>query len=273
MIDRIELKASFQDTQRRIKEDPVLAERTAAAQAGTLLYLADYRAINPRIKTDSPDIQVADDTTFHCAQAYAAEGCRTAVLNFANAYSPGGGVANGAMAQEECLCRSSNLYNTLTIPYLLKNYYKWNARNTGDMGTDAVIWSPGITVFKTDDPLPREMEPWFQADVLTSAAPYINPDKKKPVPEEKLRAVLTGRIRNILEVAAAQDADVLVLGAFGCGVFNNPPALVADIFREFLVSRAYGRYFRKILFAIPDRPGNPNFRVFEEAFSSGDRCL
>ena len=86
-------------------------------------------------------------------------------------------------------------------------------------------------------------------------------------------ALLTGRIRNILEVAAAQDADILVLGAFGCGAFNNPPALVADVFRGFLVSREYGRYFRKVLFAIPDRPGNPNFRVFEEAFSSGDRCL
>ena len=267
MIDRIELKASFQDTQRRIKEDPVLAERTAAAQAGTLLYLADYRAISPRIKAETPDIRVADDTTFHCAQAYAADGCRTAVLNFANAYSPGGGVANGVMAQEECLCRSSNLYSALTIPYLLKNYYKWNARNTGDMGTDAVIYSPGVTVFKTDDPVPRDMEPWFQVDVLTSAAPYIDPDKKKPVTEDKLRAVLTGRIRNILEVAAAQDTDVLILGAFGCGAFHNPPALVAELFRDWLVGHGYGRYFERVLFAIPDRPGNSNFEVFKNAFS------
>ena len=80
-------------------------------------------------------------------------------------------------------------------------------------------------------------------------------------------ALLTGRIRNILEVAAAQDADILVLGAFGCGAFNNPPALVADVFRGFLVSREYGRYFRKVLFAIPDRPGNQNFMVFQKAFS------
>ena len=79
--------------------------------------------------------------------------------------------------------------------------------------------------------------------------------------------LLTGRIRNILEVAAAQDADILVLGAFGCGAFSNPPALVADVFRGFLVSQGYGQYFRKVLFAIPDRPGNSNFEVFKNAFS------
>ena len=80
-------------------------------------------------------------------------------------------------------------------------------------------------------------------------------------------ALLTGRIRNILEVAAARDADILVLGAFGCGAFNNPPALVADVFRAFLVSQGHGQYFRKVLFAIPDRPGNQNFMVFQKAFS------
>ena len=189
------------------------------------------------------------------------------MLNFANAYSPGGGVANGVMAQEECLCRSSNLYQALTIPYLLKNYYKWNEKNTGSIGTDAVIYTPGVTVFKTDDPVPEDLNTWFQVDVLTCAAPYIDPDKKKPVSEDKLRAVLSGRIRNILEVAAAQDADILVLGAFGCGVFHNPPALVAELFRDWLVGRGYGRYFERVLFAIPNRPGNSNFEVFKNAFS------
>ncbi len=269
MPDRLELRKSFLDTLERSREEPELKKRSEAAMAGTLLYLADYRAIAPRLKAEKPDIEVLDDTTFHCAQAYTNDlsGKRVAVLNFANAYSPGGGVANGAMAQEECLCRSSNLYRALTIPYLLKNYYKWNEKNTGSMGTDAVIYTPGVTVFKTDDPVPEDLNTWFQVDVLTCAAPYIDPDKKKPVSEDKLRAVLSGRIRNILEVAAAQDADILVLGAFGCGVFHNPPALVAELFRDWLVGRGYGRYFERVLFAIPDRPGNSNFEVFKNAFS------
>ena len=118
------------------------------------------------------------------------------------------------------------------------------------MGTDAVIYSPGVTVIKSDDAIPEKLEQWFEVDVLTSAAPYYDPDKKKPVSMEKLETVFQGRIRNILEVAAVNDVDVLILGAFGCGAFNNPPELVASVFRHLLIDRGYGRFFRKTVFAI-----------------------
>ena len=248
-------------------------------QAQTLLYLKEYTAVDPQEKSSEPNIEICEDTTFHCAQRLMNEistglsgeqNLRTAVLNFANAYHPGGGVKNGAMAQEECLCRSSNLYSALTLPYLLRNYYKWNSRNTGDMGTDAVIWSPGVTVFKTDDPVPEEMgrENWFQVDVLTCAAPYFDKNKKRPVTQEKLWDVFYHRIRNILEVAIANDTDILVLGAFGCGAFNNPPGLVADVFRELLVDKGYFRFFRKIAFAIKkNNSANTNLEAFQEAFA------
>ena len=243
-------------------------------QAKTLLYLKEFDAVDPQEKSTEPNIEICEDTTFHCAQRLmrefdsydSKEQCfRAAVLNFANAYHPGGGVKNGAMAQEECLCRSSNLYNALTLPYLLRNYYKWNSRNTGDMGTDAVIWSPGVTVFKTDDAVPMEMkrEDWFQVNVLTCAAPYFDKNKKHPVTMEKLRDVFYHRIRNILEVAIANDTDILVLGAFGCGAFNNPPELVADVCRELLVDKGYFRFFRKIAFAIKkNNSANTNLEAF-----------
>jgi uncharacterized protein (TIGR02452 family) len=138
------------------------------------------------------------------------------------------------------------------------------------MGTDAVIWSPGVTVFKTDDPVPAEMEreEWFQVDVLTCAAPYYDKNKKHPATQEKLREVFYHRIRNILEVAIAKDTDILVLGAFGCGAFNNPPALVADVCRELLVEKGYFRFFRKTVFAIKKNDSeNTNLAAFRKAFS------
>ena len=275
-IARIEV---FEDTKRKCREDPDLRRATVKMQAETLLYLREFGAVDPREKSREPDIEICEDTTFHCAKRLINEAgadsseeqkVKTAVLNFANAYHPGGGVTNGAMAQEECLCRSSNLYSALTLPYLIRNYYKWNSRNTGDMGTDAVIWSPGVTVFKTDDPVPAEMEreEWFQVDVLTCAAPYYDKNKKHPATQEKLREVFYHRIRNILEVAIAKDTDILVLGAFGCGAFNNPPALVADVCRELLVEKGYFRFFRKTVFAIKRNDSeNTNLAAFRKAFS------
>ena len=264
----ISLREAFKETQRMIRENRKLGELTLQMQAGTLLYFAGYEAVNPTIKQEDPVVSVVEDTTFHCASLYALGNKKVAVLNFANAYSPGGGVLDGAIAQEECLCRSSNLYESLTLPYLLKNYYKWNSRNTGDMGTDAVIYSPDVTVFRTDDLIPKDLSPWFQTDVITCAAPYYDIGKKKPVTMEKLEEVFFRRIRNILEVAASKDLDVLVLGAFGCGAFNNPPELVADVFQRLLLQRGYGRFFKEVIFAIKKKEGcNRNLEAFQQVFN------
>ena len=123
-------------------------------------------------------------------------------------------------------------------------------------------------MFKTDDDLPVYLEEWFQVDVITCAAPYYNLSRKKPVSSDKLRKVFFERIRNILEVAVANDTDIIVLGAFGCGAFNNPPELVADVFYQLLMDMEYGKYFKKIIFAIKGREGdNPNLTAFRNAFS------
>ena len=73
---------------------------------------------------------------------------------------------------------------------------------------------------------------------------------------------LRARIRNILEVAAANGADNLILGAFGCGAFNNPPDLVAGCFRYYLVDKGYRDYFKRVVFAI--KSGGQNYEVFRD---------
>ncbi len=266
---------SFKDTMNQIKDTPGLAEKTRKMQGNTILYMPGYEAYCPHVKSRKLPIRVLEDTSFHAAQMLLQKNesvGRVAVLNFANAYSPGGGVTDGDIAQEECLCRSSNLYCGLTIPYLIRNYYKANKRTTGDMGTDAVIWSPDVTVFKSDDLVPVMLDAPFEVDVLTCAAPYYNPCKKHPVSMEQMADVFYRRVLNVLNVAAANDVDSIVLGAFGCGAFNNPPDLVAEAFYRVLIGKQYRDYFRIIVFAIKknDRD-NSNLRAFEQRFSADSR--
>ncbi len=278
MVNQIALITNFKDTQIKIKENERLIQETKQMQAGTRLYLDQFTAVLRNVKCDTPTpvIEVAADTTFHCAQSLLEPGKKIAVLNFANAYQPGGGVVHGAMAQEECLCRSSNLYESLTMPYLIRHYYKWNQKNTGDMSSDLIIYSPNVTVFKSDDTYPQELPEaeWFQVDVITCAAPYYDPRKKKPISKEKLENVFYDRIQNILEAAIDNDVDRLVLGAFGCGAFNNPPDLAAEVFRHLLIDNGYAQYFDKVVFAIKkSRDICPNLNAFQQAFSGSRKTI
>ena len=267
MASQIGLIEAFKDTQIQIQSNERLRKETRKMQAGTRLYLDNFVSVIGERKCIEPYILVEEDTTFHCAQQLVAENKKTAVLNFANAYHPGGGIKNGAMAQEECLCRSSNLYEALTIPYLIRHYYKWNEKNTGDMASDRIIYSPDVTVFKSDDTYPENLDTWFQVDVITCAAPYFDKSKKKPVTLDKLADVFENRIRNILEVAIANQVDHLVLGAFGCGAFHNPPELVASIFHKLLIEQGYGAYFEKVVFAIKKSGAVcPNLDAFRRVF-------
>ena len=272
MSNYIGLMECFKDTQRQIKENPKLAKRTKKMQAGTRLYLEKFTSIEAGMREKEPEIEVLEDTTFHCASRYVRENKKIAVLNFANAYHPGGGVVQGAMAQEECLCRSSNLYEGLTIPYIVRHYYKWNQKNTGDMFSDRIIYTPGVTVFKDDSDYPVNMEEWFEVDVITCAAPYNDPQKRARNTEEKLKAVFYHRIQNILEVAIANKVDILILGAFGCGAFHNSATLVANVMCELLVEKEYARYFERVVFAIKKSgSNNTNYLAFKMMFAEVDK--
>ena len=57
----------------------------------------------------------------------------------------------------------------------------------------------------------------------------------------------------------------LVLGAWGCGVFGNDPATVADAFAQAL--RRVAR-FDRVVFAVLDRvPDTPTLRTFQETLA------
>ena len=258
----------FKDTQEMIENDQELKELTEETVKKSWMYREGFKAENRPVKNEEFNIEVTERSSFEEAALHVGEG-RICVLNFANAYNPGGGVEHGSRAQEEDLCRVSNLYKAITRHYFLENYYKWNKKNVADLGTDHLIYSPGVTVFKNDDYTVKDRADWFRTDVITCAAPHLHPERTKPTPRGKLVEAFDSRIVNILEVAMENDADVLILGAFGCGAFNNPPALVSECFRYILLDKGYAKHFKRVIFAVKKGGWiNRNYDVFSKVLQA-----
>lgn len=90
----------FQDTQKYYTENEQLADAVAASRKGTRLYgPADYPAL-PEKRATPVQIEVTKSTSFTAAsQRYFHHGMEhIAVLNFASAVNPGGGVRSGSSA-------------------------------------------------------------------------------------------------------------------------------------------------------------------------------
>ena len=204
---------------------------------------------------------------------------RVAVLNFASATNPGGGVTKGSSAQEESLCRLSTLYPCLNTPELKKSYYDFHRQRHDALYTDACIYTPDILVIKTDDDAPERVEEkcWCRLDVISCAAPNLrerpsnamNPGPSRPVriTPEALLKLLKQRVRRILSVSAQNREDILILGAFGCGAFRNPPETAARAWAEVL-PEFYG-VFAKVHFAVYCRPDDMrNYLVFDEVMNA-----
>ena len=81
------------------------------------------------------------------------------------------------------------------------------------------------------------------------------------------------KIRTIMRIGLIHGHDSLVLGAFGCGAFRNPPRHMARLFHENINEREFASKYRCIIFAILDdhnayQVHNPvgNFKPFAEEF-------
>ena len=143
---------------------------------------------------------------------------RVLALNFASAKNPGGGFLKGSQAQEESLARASGLYACINP---IQTGYEANRRNASCLYTDHMIYSPDVPVFRDDDDLLLDHP--YLVSFLT--APAVNAGEvrlKEPgnvVPDRGGDAV--GRMEKVLSLAVVHGHEVLVLGAWGCGVFGK----------------------------------------------------
>jgi uncharacterized protein (TIGR02452 family) len=185
-------------------------------------------------------VQVTNETTLGVGKRLVAQGKKPLALNFANGIHPGGGFLSGALAQEECLCRSSALYITLENDPM----YECHKDRPLPDSTDWAIYSPNVPVFRTDDG--TSLEKTWQLSFITSAAPVATRMDKTLAAK-----LLEQRIFKILAVAHSLCYEQLILGAWGCGAFGNDPLRTAQSFRHTLEEH-FSNAFAEIVFAITD---------------------
>lgn len=191
-------------------------------------------------------------------------GYRPALLSFAHGYNCGGGFEHAGGSQEEDIFRKTSLFLSL-----------WPHRRSDDgpgvlrrglwIGefdealtrkepfyphTDCGgIYSPHVSVVR--DLISRRLvdakscESFQTFSVLTVAAQDVGFD---PPFKHKL---LVQKARTVLWMAASHGHDSVVLGAFGCGYFNNPPDAVAGAFEQLLGSGGeFENVFRVVAFGV-----------------------
>ena len=281
MIDRRTKNAQiFSDTEKQYKTEPTLmAAVNASIQAQCFIAESAKVTIPVAQITNKAKIVVSGKRSLEAAEPYAKQGKKVCVLNFASASNPGGGVVNGSSAQEECICRCTTLYPCLNTSAMWNAFYMPHRKANNPLYNNDCIYTPDVCVFKSDInfPEPLSKTEWWNVNILTCAALNLrerpsnamNPNAgttAAKISATELEKLLTSRVRRIFEVAVANGNEVLILGAFGCGAFRNPPELVAKVFRN--VMQDFLGYFEVIEYAVYHTERElANFEAFSKEMS------
>ena len=179
---------------------------------------------------------------------------KTALVDPASFSRPGGAYEDGAFGPEQILCSESNLY--LVLQGMKECYYDANkgfAR--GQLFTDRAIYLPDVA-FSRNGSLKY-------ADVIALAEPLRERAIENHRSEQECDNALANRIETLLRIAAANECETLIMGAFGTGRLGYDADQVVRLIRGWVDAHpgAVGR----IVFAVP----RMYVDAFEGAFGAG----
>ena len=223
------------------------------------MYRKPVRVLIDPIAPIQTKVRVENDDCVLVAKRLIDAGYRPAMLNLADLYTPGGLVEYGSGAQEENLCRRSNLILSLY------QFSRARIRQYPDLGlvkhADQYpmderfggVYSRIVTFFRGPETEGSLLEDTaYNIPVISVAAlsgPRIGADGLM-FPEET--EITLDKMRTILRIGMANFHDSLVLSAMGCGAFANPPAHIAKLFHQVIEEEEFRDHFRLIDFAILD---------------------
>ena len=240
------------------------------------LYKKPFDVSNMGKRYESTETGCINADCMEIAEQLIGNGYNPAILNLASAKRPCGGWDAGMGAQEESLCFSSNLSQSL---YQYGDPKYKNVRDSGvplkEIGYPhdinyGGIYSPDVTFFRNNISKYYTLrDKAFKCDVITVAALCFNGKSHyagidelsyqaddggfTPVGKE----IMLNKIRTIFRMGVEHGNDALVLGAFGCGAYALLPSAVAPLFREVMEEPEFKNKFRLLVFAILERPRRP----------------
>ncbi|CRX38556.1 TIGR02452 family protein [Estrella lausannensis] len=210
----------------------------------------------PKASILATRFSVENDDTFNVLVKLKKAGSNPAGINMANAYIRGGGVEEGCPAQEEALARRSNYMAITRHPQAGKAKI-----------AEGGIYSPHVQVFREDEtkgyafmkePVDIALIAVAAFDLRRSShdrvklrlsAQVVYTDKHL-VKHQAFVDQTKQRIRNMLRKLFEKGHKDLVLGALGCGAFQNPPKLISALFEEVFNEREFKGRFETVTFAI-----------------------
>ena len=204
------------------------------------------------------EVRVEDKDCVMAAKELIDQGYNPAMLNLADLYTPGGLVEYGSGAQEENLCRRSNLILSL-YPFS-----EDRVRQYPDLGMEPVedqypmderyggVYSGIVTFFRGPESTGSMLEEPYNIPVISVAALDCPPIDENGLMYPEEADITLDKMRTIFRLGMAYGHDSLVLCALGCGAFANPPAHIARLFHQVIDEDEFRNKFKLIDFAILD---------------------
>ena len=163
------------------------------------------------------------------------KGYNPVILNMANAKTPGGGWRNGAGAQEESLFRRTNYLHSLIDPQRLGSKKRYPLAEFGG------VYSPGVLSFRANEAsgyafLPAPEPYSFIAAAAINRPRLVQVSRGRKRLEPKSASKTKRKLGAVLSIGLDHGHDAIILSAFGCGAFKNPPEQIAEIFKELLIA-------------------------------------
>lgn len=165
---------------------------------------------------------------------------KIAVVDPASFTRPGGAYEDGAFGPEQILCSESNLYQILRG--IRADYHDKNKDyRRGMLFTDRAVYLPEVMFLQGGNVK--------KADVIVIAEPVRARALENHRSERECDNELAGRVETMMRIAAAQEAETLVMGAFACGRNGYDTAQVIGLLRAWI--EAHPGAIKRIVFAVP----------------------